>query len=103
MSRDAQDLLSLYEAAYLRVHGEDILEEALEVTKTKLAELVPHLAPSLANKCYMLYRALCAKPFQECIQGNLCLSIKKMSFMIKFYSNLQNSILTNYKGNTSKN
>lgn len=50
MSRDAQDLLSLYEATYLRVHGEDILEEALEVTKTKLEELVPHLAPSLAKQ-----------------------------------------------------
>lgn len=50
MSRDAQDLLCLYEATYLRVHGEDILEEALEFTKTKLKELVPHLAPSLAKQ-----------------------------------------------------
>ena len=50
MSRDVQDLLSLYEATYLRVHGEDILEEALEVTKTKLEEWVPHLAPSLAKQ-----------------------------------------------------
>ncbi|KAJ8436192.1 hypothetical protein Cgig2_006879 [Carnegiea gigantea] len=50
MSRDAQHLLSLYEATYLRVHGEDILEEALELTKTKLKELVPHLAPSLAKQ-----------------------------------------------------
>ncbi|KAJ8436255.1 hypothetical protein Cgig2_023430 [Carnegiea gigantea] len=50
MSRDVQDLLSLYEATYLRVHGEDILEEALEVTKTKLEEWVPHLAPSVAKQ-----------------------------------------------------
>ncbi|KAJ8436194.1 hypothetical protein Cgig2_006881 [Carnegiea gigantea] len=50
MPMDSQDLLSLYEATYLRVHGEDILDEALEVTKTKLEELVPHLAPSLAKQ-----------------------------------------------------
>ncbi|KAJ8436197.1 hypothetical protein Cgig2_006884 [Carnegiea gigantea] len=39
----------LYEATYLRVHEEDILEEALELSKTKLKELVPYLAPSLAK------------------------------------------------------
>ncbi|KAJ8436199.1 hypothetical protein Cgig2_006886 [Carnegiea gigantea] len=49
MSRDAQELLGLYEATYLRVHEEDILEDALELSKTKLKELVPYLAPSLAK------------------------------------------------------
>ena len=50
MLREAQDLLSLYKATYLRIHGEDILVEALEFTTTKLKELVPHLAPSLAKQ-----------------------------------------------------
>jgi len=44
------DLLGLYEAAYLGVHGEDILDEALYFTKTKLQEKAPHLKPSLAEQ-----------------------------------------------------
>ncbi|KAL9248858.1 (-)-germacrene D synthase-like protein [Drosera capensis] len=38
--KDISGLLSLYEAAHLRVHGEDILEEALEFTKTSLSSVV---------------------------------------------------------------
>jgi len=47
-----EDLLSLYEATYLRVHGEEILDEALELVKTKLEELkMSHdLKPSLAKQ-----------------------------------------------------
>ena len=47
-----EDLLSLYEATHLRVHGEEILDEALELTRTKLEELkVSHdLKPSLTRR-----------------------------------------------------
>ncbi|KAL2496208.1 Alpha-humulene/(-)-(E)-beta-caryophyllene synthase [Forsythia ovata] len=39
---NVQGLLSLYEAAQFRVHGEEILEEALEFSTTQLNSLVVH-------------------------------------------------------------
>ncbi|MCE3215934.1 Germacrene C synthase [Datura stramonium] len=44
---DVQGLLSLYEAAHLSVHGEEILEEALAFTITHLESMVPILTKSL--------------------------------------------------------
>ncbi|XP_049369990.1 sesquiterpene synthase 14b-like [Solanum verrucosum] len=44
---DVQGLLSLYEAAHLRVHGEEILEEALTFTVTHLESMAPKLGNSL--------------------------------------------------------
>ncbi|CAA2966126.1 vetispiradiene synthase 2-like [Olea europaea subsp. europaea] len=41
---DASGLLSLYEAAYLRVHGEDILEDALAFTTDNLKSMAPNLS-----------------------------------------------------------
>ncbi|XLT05046.1 hypothetical protein HN51_043795 [Arachis hypogaea] len=41
---------SLYEAAQLRVHGEDILEEAHKFTYNKLKSITNQLSPSLANQ-----------------------------------------------------
>ncbi|GLT77756.1 hypothetical protein SLA2020_493160 [Shorea laevis] len=45
---DAQGMLSLYEAAHMRVHGEDILDEALVFTATHLESVSSHLSPPLA-------------------------------------------------------
>ena len=39
---------SLYEAAQLRIHGEDILDEALDFTYTNLKSMTNQLSPSLA-------------------------------------------------------
>ena len=50
---DVQGLLSLYEATHLRVHGEDILEEALSFTTSNLKSMVSnHLisCPILMDK-----------------------------------------------------
>ncbi|XP_062162911.1 (-)-germacrene D synthase-like [Alnus glutinosa] len=47
---DARGMLSLYEAAHLRVHGEDILDEALVFTTTHLEAVAPHLSPPLATE-----------------------------------------------------
>jgi hypothetical protein len=47
---DAAGMLSLYEAAHLRVHGEDILEEALVFTTTHLELVTSHLSPLLASQ-----------------------------------------------------
>ncbi|MED6198499.1 hypothetical protein PIB30_066827 [Stylosanthes scabra] len=41
---------SLYEAAQLRVHGEDILEEAHEFTYNRLKSITNQLSPFLANQ-----------------------------------------------------
>jgi (-)-germacrene D synthase len=47
---DAQGMLSLYEAAHLRVHGEDILDKALVFTATHLESVASHLSPPLATQ-----------------------------------------------------
>jgi hypothetical protein len=47
---DAAGMLSLYEAAHLRLHGEDILEEALVFTTTHLELVASHLSPLLASQ-----------------------------------------------------
>ncbi|XP_048320648.2 (-)-germacrene D synthase-like [Ziziphus jujuba] len=53
LASDAKGMLSLYEAAHLRVHGEQILEEALTFTATHLSSssltlTTTKLSPSLA-------------------------------------------------------
>ncbi|CAA2974643.1 vetispiradiene synthase 2-like [Olea europaea subsp. europaea] len=50
IKRDARGLLSLYEAAYLRVHGEDILEDALVSTMANLKSMAPHLSYGLGKQ-----------------------------------------------------
>ncbi|KAL3329417.1 hypothetical protein AABB24_036485, partial [Solanum stoloniferum] len=47
LTKDVQGLLSLYEAAHLRAHGEEILEEALTFTVTHLESMGPKLGNSL--------------------------------------------------------
>lgn len=50
LSKDVEGLLSLYEAAHLRVHGEDILEEALAFTTSHLERLKTQLKNELQSK-----------------------------------------------------
>ncbi|XP_028761758.1 (-)-germacrene D synthase-like [Neltuma alba] len=50
LTTDVEGMLSLYEAAHLRVHGEDILDEALAFTSTHLESMIVHLNRSLAAK-----------------------------------------------------
>ncbi|KAL2466319.1 Alpha-humulene/(-)-(E)-beta-caryophyllene synthase [Abeliophyllum distichum] len=47
---DARGLLSLYEASYLRVYEEDILEEALSFTTDNLKTMAPHLSSPLGKQ-----------------------------------------------------
>ncbi|XP_042483500.1 (-)-germacrene D synthase-like isoform X2 [Macadamia integrifolia] len=48
---DVSGMLSLYEATHLRVHGEDILDEALEFTSTRLKSIViDDLKPPFATQ-----------------------------------------------------
>nr|XP_043635879.1 beta-caryophyllene synthase-like [Erigeron canadensis] len=46
LMNDAQGLLELYEATYLRVQGEDILDEALVFTRTRLENIANELVQS---------------------------------------------------------
>ncbi|XP_074366670.1 sesquiterpene synthase Cop-like [Apium graveolens] len=55
LSKDAEGLLSLYEASHLRVHGEDILDEALAFTTSHLENLKTQLTNPLAG---LVIRAL---------------------------------------------
>lgn len=43
LSSDVEGLLSLYEAAFYGIHGEDILDEAISFTKAHLSSLITHL------------------------------------------------------------
>ncbi|KAK4483030.1 hypothetical protein RD792_010206 [Penstemon davidsonii] len=47
LNSDIKGLLSLYEATYLKFHGEDILEEAMVFTKYYLNDALPKLDDSL--------------------------------------------------------
>ncbi|XP_027928308.1 probable terpene synthase 2 isoform X2 [Vigna unguiculata] len=54
LASDVQGLCSLYEASYLRIRGDDVLEEACDFSKTKLKSLEKQLSPSVAaqiNHC----------------------------------------------------
>ncbi|XP_042478009.1 (-)-germacrene D synthase-like isoform X2 [Macadamia integrifolia] len=48
--KDVPGMLCLYEATFLRVHGEDILDEALAFTTTQLKSIVTDLKPPLATQ-----------------------------------------------------
>ncbi|KAJ4945397.1 hypothetical protein NE237_022051 [Protea cynaroides] len=48
--KDVPGMLCLYEASYMRIHGEDILDEALVFTTTQLKSIVNDLKPPLATQ-----------------------------------------------------
>ncbi|KAK9220834.1 hypothetical protein WN944_009258 [Citrus x changshan-huyou] len=50
LTSDARGMLSLYEATHLRVHGEDILEEALAFTTAHLKSMAPNLDQNLTKR-----------------------------------------------------
>nr|QNC49794.1 terpene synthase 12b [Leucophyllum frutescens] len=50
LKTDARGLLSLYEAAHLRVHGEDIMEEALVFSTANLKSMAPNLGSPLKQQ-----------------------------------------------------
>ncbi|KAH7865920.1 hypothetical protein Vadar_013135 [Vaccinium darrowii] len=59
ISTDVMGMLSLYEATYLKTHGEDILDEAFCFTKAGLESLKPHLSPDLSERVtHALYQSL---------------------------------------------
>ncbi|KAJ4967790.1 hypothetical protein NE237_014491 [Protea cynaroides] len=48
--KDVSGMLCLYEASYMKVHGEDILDESHVFTTTQLKSLVNELKPPLATQ-----------------------------------------------------
>ncbi|XP_004298303.1 PREDICTED: (-)-germacrene D synthase-like [Fragaria vesca subsp. vesca] len=59
LTSDVVGLLSLYEATHLRVHGEDILEEALTFTTSHLKSAAPRLSSILSKQVtHALYQPL---------------------------------------------
>ncbi|XP_017409571.1 probable terpene synthase 2 [Vigna angularis] len=61
IAKDVQGLWSLFEASQLRIHGEDILDEALDFTQTHLNSLINQLSPSFAAQISHCLR----KPFHR--------------------------------------
>lgn len=53
LAKDTKGLLSLYEATFLSVHGENVLDEALDFSQSHLKSLVekssPHMAKHINN------------------------------------------------------
>ncbi|KAG2666741.1 hypothetical protein I3760_15G078100 [Carya illinoinensis] len=61
---DVRGILCLYEASHMRVHGEDILDEALDFTTAHLESMaIANLNPSIAAQ---LSRAL-QRPLRKCL------------------------------------
>ncbi|XP_047174416.1 probable terpene synthase 2 [Vigna umbellata] len=50
LDNDIEGLCSLYEAAQMRTHGDDIMEEICDFSKTHLKSLITQLEPSLAGQ-----------------------------------------------------
>ena len=50
LKSDAKGLLSLYEASYLRIHGETILDNALAFTTATLKSMAPNLKSPLKEQ-----------------------------------------------------
>ncbi|XP_074267342.1 sesquiterpene synthase-like [Silene latifolia] len=50
ISNDIEGILSMYEACHVAVHGDDIVEEALELTTTLLKSLVNQLKSPMADQ-----------------------------------------------------
>ncbi|KAF7123181.1 hypothetical protein RHSIM_Rhsim12G0120500 [Rhododendron simsii] len=59
ISNDVMGMLSLYEATFLKTHGEDILDKVFCFTKAGLESLKPHLSSNLAKQVTLaLYQPL---------------------------------------------
>ncbi|KAL4273995.1 hypothetical protein GQ457_13G002770 [Hibiscus cannabinus] len=58
LTNDVQGMLSLYEATHLRVHGEDILEEALAFTTTHLRAIATRYSDSDSSLASQVTHAL---------------------------------------------
>uniref|UniRef100_A0A7N2MWR6 Uncharacterized protein n=1 Tax=Quercus lobata TaxID=97700 RepID=A0A7N2MWR6_QUELO len=63
LTNDVKGMLSFYEATHMRVHGEDILDEALKFTTTHLESMAINLSPPLATQ---VSHAL-NRPIQKCL------------------------------------
>ena len=50
LTNDVKRMLSFYEATHMRVHGEDILDEALKFTTTQLESMAINFSLPLATQ-----------------------------------------------------
>ncbi|AES67304.1 putative geranyl diphosphate diphosphatase [Medicago truncatula] len=49
LTKDVWGMLSLYEASYLGTEDEEILKKAMEFSRARLSELIPHLSPEVGR------------------------------------------------------
>ena len=107
LRNDVQGILSLYEACHLRLHGEDILEEALGFTTTHLtffsssistssmAEQISHSVKRPLYKCTTGLEAKYQIGIYELDPSHHAALLKLPKF--KFYSSYSSSIQVMYK------
>ncbi|KAM7486312.1 hypothetical protein LguiA_002321 [Lonicera macranthoides] len=65
LSNDTHGLLSLYESAHLRVHKEDILDEALEFTTAHLERMLNSLSSNTLSASQVVYAL--NMPIRKCL------------------------------------
>ena len=52
LSNDVEGLLSLYEASHVRIHGEDILDEAFAFTTMHLSSMANNLSGAMKDRVH---------------------------------------------------
>ncbi|KAL6318349.1 hypothetical protein AAG906_039441 [Vitis piasezkii] len=78
---DVRGMLGLYEAAHLRVHGEDILAKALAFTTTHLKAMVESLGYHLAEQVWRLEARWYISVYQdEAFHDKTLLELAKLDF-----------------------
>lgn len=86
LKTDAKGLLSLYEASYLRTHGETILDGALDFATASLKSIAPHLEPPLRKQVvHALVRNPCTLDVQESKLVTLSPSMKNMKTRMNLF------------------
>jgi len=50
LTNDIWGMLSLYEASYLGTEDEELLKKAMEFSRARLSELIPHLSPEVGRQ-----------------------------------------------------
>ncbi|XP_065015530.1 alpha-humulene synthase-like [Musa acuminata AAA Group] len=67
---DPKGLLSLYNAAYLRIHEETILDEAISFTRDQLASMLSDLTPPLATQVRLFLESPLCRRMERLLARN---------------------------------
>ncbi|URE20052.1 hypothetical protein MUK42_35301 [Musa troglodytarum] len=74
---DVKALLSQYNEAYLRIHGETILEEAITFARNRLTSVISDLKPPLSMAVSLALETSLCRRMRSCCQENTSPSTKR--------------------------